>query len=468
MSFKDIILSALTNLKRHKNRTILTAIGVMIGCTSILVMVSIGLGLTESQEKMIREMGALDQIQVYSQAREESSSSEKITDGTIKDIQNIDHVQLVSPTLTLDNYMSSLSAKNGTYKSDWASVLGISKEMLQESDLELLEGNMELSKTGNTVPVLAGQYLTYNFFDTRRPEGENMIDRYEGMYTAGGGIMIDGDFDESQLAPPYFQAMDGDMELSINASNDENYDESKAASFHIKPAGRVKENYQFGFQTSDGLIMDIDALKDLIKEAQRKAGVSLQEFSYSGALVKADSIDHVEDIENQIRSMGFGTESMKSYLNSIKEESRMIQMVLGGIGAVALVVAAIGITNTMIMSLTERIREIGIMKALGCKTKDIRTIFLIEAGFIGLIGGTIGVVLSYLISLVINYFAWNKQGNFFDFLSAAMSPGSRISYIPIWLAVFGLCFSAAIGLIAGYLPAKRTVKVSAIEAMHYI
>ena len=166
--------------------------------------------------------------------------------------------------------------------------------------------------------------------------------------------------------------------------------------------------------------------------------------------------------------MGYEAFSTHDTIESIQESSRSIQMILGGIGAISLLVAAIGITNTMIMSLTERTREIGIMKALGCRTKDIQMIFLTEAGTIGFLGGSFGILFSYLISWGINYLAWQPKGGFIEFIQFIFTSGSgRISVIPLWLALFGLLFSIIIGLVAGFIPARRSLKVSALEAMKY-
>lgn len=121
---------------------------------------------------------------------------------------------------------------------------------------------------------------------------------------------------------------------------------------------------------------------------------------------------------------------------------------LGGLGAISLLVAAIGITNTMIMSITERTREIGIMKALGCRTRDIRLLFLTESGLIGFLGGAAGIVLSYLISFGMNQVA-----------------GMQLSAIPWWLALLGMGFSLAIGLVSGFFPAARAVKIPAVTAL---
>ena len=110
-------------------------------------------------------------------------------------------------------------------------------------------------------------------------------------------------------------------------------------------------------------------------------------FIYNNARVKVDDLDSVETVSEQIRAMGFQTYSNAEFLETMQEQYFMIQAVLGGIGAVSLLVAAIGIANTMMMSIYERTKEIGVIKVLGCSLKNIKQMFLMEAGFIGLLGG---------------------------------------------------------------------------------
>ncbi|WP_343014774.1 ABC transporter permease, partial [Bifidobacterium longum] len=174
--------------------------------------------------------------------------------------------------------------------------------------------------------------------------------------------------------------------------------------------------------------------------------------------------------------------------------ARAIQLILGGIGAVSLLVAAIGIANTMVMSVTERTREIGIMKALGCYVRDIRVMFLAEAGAIGFFGGLIGCVLSGLISLGINVVGALYAGGMSGGMSGGMVSGAgggsgdgtgggtsiwtilwqaivggenvtRYSVIPWWLFLFAVLFSTLIGLLFGFGPANKAVKIPALDAI---
>lgn len=170
---------------------------------------------------------------------------------------------------------------------------------------------------------------------------------------------------------------------------------------------------------------------------------------------------------------------------SLEEQSRAIQLILGGIGAVSLLVAAIGIANTMVMSVTERTREIGIMKALGCYVRDIRVMFLTEAGAIGFFGGLIGCMLSGLISLGINVAGRMYAGGMVGSSNGSSSDGAggtsiwmimwqalvggedvtRYSVIPWWLFLFAVLFSTLIGLLFGFGPANKAVKIPALDAI---
>lgn len=155
--------------------------------------------------------------------------------------------------------------------------------------------------------------------------------------------------------------------------------------FDVRASGIVAGDYNKGYATSDGLVMDLQALKELAAKVDQPPPKAT---AYDQVLVKAADLKSVPEVESQIKALGYETSSYEDMRKSLEEQSRAIQLILGGIGAVSLLVAAIGIANTMVMSVTERTREIGIMKALGCYVhRDIRVMFLAEAGAIGFFGG---------------------------------------------------------------------------------
>ena len=213
--------------------------------------------------------------------------------------------------------------------------------------------------------------------------------------------------------------------------------------------------------------MDLDMLQKLLDGYASLNGTRKQsETGYNEVHVIVNNISDVEETEKEIRRLGFRTSSMDSIRKPMEQEMQQKQMLLGCVGAVALFVAALGIANTMIMSITERIREIGVMKALGCYLADIRKMFLFEAGCIGLIGGTIGIGISFLISMIMNMAGTGAMfGNDYDYLIDTST--MDMSVIPWWLALFAVVFSIFIGVAAGLYPAEKAVRIPALEAIKH-
>ena len=185
-----------------------------------------------------------------------------------------------------------------------------------------------------------------------------------------------------------------------------------------------------------------------------QSGKPYKEIFYSTIDVEVDEMDNVAEIQSQINMMGYETYAASEWISSEMDQMNVIQAVLGGIGAVSLFVAAIGITNTMMMSIYERTKEIGIMKVIGCRIRDIQTLFLMEAGFIGFIGGVVGVGLSYGLSIVINNLV--AQSDFGI---------DRISRIPLWLSLLSIVFAIGIGMLSGLFPSIRAMRLSPLAAI---
>ena len=362
----------LQNLTRRKSRTILTVLGVVVGCCAIVTMMSIGFGVQNSQQIMLEGMGDLTLIQVYSGGRKDT----KLDDDAIRKFQNIANVDVAVGKSQLNNVnMTVYAGDNDRYQMQWVNVVGINKDAMEKFGFQLLEG----SYPKQPFEVLAGQYTAYNLMDTLRPEGSNTISRWDYMYSYDPNTGEMTENDPSSLPEPYMQLNGQTLKLELFSYD--NYDSKKYQ--EVKVTGIVKEDYNKDYSTSEGLIF---FTTDLVAIQKMFYPTSSQKMEYSQIYVKAKDISQVADIESDIKQMGYSTYSMESVRKPLEEEARKQQMMLGGLGAVSLFVAALGICNTMIMSISERTREIGVMKALGCFLGNIRTVFLMEAGFIGLIG----------------------------------------------------------------------------------
>lgn len=461
MKISDMIKMCLQNLFRRKSRTILTVLGVVVGCCAIVTMLSIGIGVQNSQQIMLEGMGDLTLIQVYA-----GGSNSKLDDDALKKFENIPNVDVAVGKTSLDSVGMEIYAGEGKrYKANWAQVVGINADAMEKFGFELLEGSYPKQK----FQVLAGQYTAYNFMDTERPEGSNMIDRWSYLYQYNPDT---GEYEYNEnpenMPDPYVKLCGQTLELELYSYDD--YE--KKYTQEVTVTGIVKEDYNKDYATSEGFIFltsDLQAITKMIFPTSTKKA------SYSEIYVKAKDISFVADIESEIKKLGYSTSSMESIREPLEKEARQQQMMLGGLGAVSLFVAALGITNTMIMSISERTREIGVMKALGCYLGNIRTVFLMEAGFIGLIGGIIGAMISYLISLIMNLAKTEVQIESFSQFIALFAPSnimmvmdpanSPTSIVPLWLAGFAILFSIVIGLCSGFYPANKAVHISALEAI---
>ena len=440
MKREDLLRTCLQNLLRRKSRTILTVLGVLIGCCSIVIMVSLGIGMKESQEQLLAQLGDLTVITVT--APQKGRGKKKLNDELLKTIRAIDGVEAVTPKMGLEGYTCRLLAGTGNrYVADWTVIAGLDATQMEQMGYQILAGQ----RPARSGEVAVGEYFAYGFKDTLRPEGANIINRWDGGVDENG-----------RLKPPpdaFFDPMREPLTLEV---------ETRDGKFTVplKPVGSVKEDNAKGYETSEGVMMTIEDLRAL----QKKAGNS-QLLPYDAVLVKVSGLQQVEPVENAIKKLGYATESMESVRKPMEKEANQKQMMLGGLGAISLIVAALGITNTMIMSISERTREIGVMKSLGCYVYDIRTLFLAEAGAIGCIGGLIGCGISFVISLVINLASLGFSP--LNILPALLGGEgvSRVSIIPVWLYLFAVVFSILIGLGSGFYPANKAVQIPALEAI---
>lgn len=458
MRFIDLLRMSVSNLWRRKLRTFLTVLGVIIGTASIVVMISLGLGLSKSTMEQIEQSGGLTTITVregngmsyvsgnVAVAVESSSTDEnagKITDGTAEEIMAIPHVVIASPVLSMYPIL-----KCGAYEGN-ISIRALSTEALKAMDIPLAEG-AALPTDEKNLQFLYGNQIITNFYNARTNE-----------YYWDTGVLPDIDLAND----PIFFIMDSDAYWNAKyGGTDENGNPvAQPKKYMYQSTGLVEGTPDEYNEFSWEAYCNIEALKSELKkifknraipnQPTRSNGKPYKEWYYDEMFVKVDEMENVADVQQQIIDMGYYAYSNAEWVEQMEGQYAMVQGVLGGIGAVSLFVAAIGIANTMMMSIYERTKEIGIMKVLGCSLGRIRDLFLMEAGFIGLSGGAIGLLLSYGISAVINAVAGKSTGY------------STLSYIPIWLSVVSLVFAVIIGMLAGLMPALRAMKLSALSAL---
>lgn len=455
MNSLDLILMSIRNLWRRKLRTSLTILGVIIGTGSIVLMLSLGFAMNLNLENSMKRWGDLSVIDVWPNYSKVTSNYEQpsISEDEVAQLQAISNVEMVLPQLSLH-----IPAVIGRYKG-YIEIVGITPEAMKTLGYNVAEGR-EFNKDDRNV-MIAGTQIPMNFekigsSDRRRMRGgwdENREAPFD-MLNQTVKISFDHSYGERNAPKPIVKAPRPTNVTVIGMMEDKNYETNYRC---YMPVEAVKK-----------LIIEQKKYEQKVQEANGQKSTknkNSKEFTYQNLKVKVQDVHSVDGVLEQIRNTGLEAYSMSDGLKEVKNMFKGIQMVLGGIGAVSLLVAALGITNTMIMSIYERTKEIGIMKVIGAILTDIKKMFLIEAGMIGFLGGLAGILISLLISFLLNRFgSGGLLGNMF------MGPPEEgvktyVSVIPFWLLGAALLFSSLIGMIAGYFPARRAMKLSALSAI---
>lgn len=450
MTYKDRLEMAFRNLWRRKSRTILTIISVMIGSTSIIIMISLGLGIKNSQMEMIQSFANLTSIQIISDGPEKPIDMSKL-----ERIKKINHVETVIPSRDFYGEIALKSNKDYVFSTQ-TSV--IPDEVFEKLTDEMIEEGKAPTKADKNA-FMIGSEVRLNKM-VRTSDGYTSEDLNDpSVKVVGGDYVFTLGYDEMGGEKSPFD-------------DDQAGSKPTVAKVDLKACGKLSSK---SFLPGRGIYMNETTFRTLQDEDEKLESPVLtnelffsndpnekpkkydKTIKYTNLSVVCDKYENVEEVEGKLKDMGYQTQSSTSMIDDINKNMSSVMTALAAIGSVAFVVAAIGIINTMLMSIYERKKEIGIMKVIGASVKDIKDMFLIESGFIGLFGGGVGLGLSYVISNFINKIAVSEMEGA-DFISS-------ISIIPFRLALTGLVFSSLVGVLAGYIPAKRATNLSAIETL---
>jgi ABC-type antimicrobial peptide transport system permease subunit len=187
----------------------------------------------------------------------------------------------------------------------------------------------------------------------------------------------------------------------------------------------------------------------------------LQTEGYDGLTVQTTDLGAITAVSVQIEELGLQTQSLEAILAVANQVLALMQALLGSVGGLALLVAALGVANTMMMAIYERTREIGVLKALGASAGEIRAMFTVEAAMLGLLGGFFGLIFGTLLGRLVDWIGHR-------FLIAEGVTGiGQLSVVPWWLALGALAFAAFIGVVAGLYPAARAAKLDPVAALRH-
>lgn len=402
----EYIKMAVQNIRANKGRSFLTMLGIIIGIASVIAIVSIGEGTKNQMNSEIDGIGG-GQIAV-SVSNDAITESEFITAEDVQAVWEIDTVEGV-------NVSESYEGETVTGKGNFSIML-----TAEGPDAKLL----------NNSEMKYGSYF-----------GENEIEE-------GKNVCVISDADAKRL----FGTDDVvGMNLDITC-----YDSSK--SFRIMGVTTQKENGTFVSYTYDGMPVTVNipysSMEDLVGATDEFYSLMIQGDKTLDSQIIADQVVHVLEKRHQCAGEEyFQVQSFQDVMQSMNEMLGMVTAFISFVAGISLLVGGIGVMNIMLVSVTERTREIGIRKSLGAKTSSIMLQFLAEAAILTVIGGLIGIILGILAAYGICSVISGSIG-------MTITPG--ISPTVIFVATL---FSCAVGVFFGIYPAKKAARLSPIEAL---
>lgn len=455
MKIRDRLEMALRNLVRRKSRTILTILSVVIGASSIILMIAFALGINQQQKDMIDSFGGLSSIQILTEG---NGGTAKIDQATITKLKNIEGVKAVVPS---KSFFSEILVKGDEDIKISGEIQVVPDDVIENISKDMMEWGDRLNKTDEGKIILgsqlsAGKTVKESYGFSQEPIEDFDFKTHEYLLRLG------------------YKEMDDDG-VNFTNENEENGEEKKAdyidipvqvtgkmnSKAFINPwASVINESFYKKLKKEDKKLTNSQLNQNFDmdgKPVEEKAG---SEIAYDNLKVVVEDVENLPQVEASIRKAGFDTQSEAGSAEEIKKSNMVVTMILGGIGSVAFIVSVIGIINTMLMSIYERQKEIGVMKVIGASVDDVRSMFLIESGFIGFFGGIVGLIISLLVGLVINSLAASS-----GFFGSMNGEANKIILIPLWLSLVGVGFSSMVGVLAGYIPARRATRLSAIEAL---
>jgi putative ABC transport system permease protein len=443
MKLLDLVRLIFGNLSRRKGRVALTAIGVVIGTAAVVILVSLAIGLQKNANEQLYGIGDLTQIQVMpayemegvpmgggggmvvSSGGPQSQGPRLLTNSALDELRSIPGVASVIPREYL---MTGVIVKYQKLEGG-VNIIGVDTTNLTDLGVEATQGGTELGRG----MVVIGAMVPSNFYNPRQRPGDE--------------------------PPPPPDLYGQQLQIVVMKWDEQGTEIRKNLS--VRVTGVLKETRGESDWT---MYLPLDQIKSLNEWVQGRR-INYNKDGYSQVVVKVQDVEQVLDISEQITELGFQAFTPQSFVQGINNFYVILQFIFGGVGAIALLVAAIGIANTMAMSILERTREIGLMKAVGATNRDVLAIFLGEAAGIGFLGGLGGVIIGWLAGQGINVIALVYLANQAGQQGGA--PPSVAVYTPVWLPLFALIFSTIIGMISGLYPALRAATMIPVMALKY-
>jgi putative ABC transport system permease protein len=515
MKFADIIALALRNLRQARLRTSLTVIGVVVGVSAIITMVSFGLGL---QNNLLRDAlaridlftsitvmgpgadallamrdqtpdGATNAIGAGETNREKSEGDAASTpeptptptrmldDAAIAELQGLDGVRYVLPNFSFSSYVRFEGRTRRAF------IGGAPQSIEYNPRFKKFLAGHHFSGDGVREVVVTERFISWvrsknkpNGNRRRRPGGPFQLaptrseeDRaQEANGVLGGEVVLMLPREQSTAPSSVFGIPIIDVSLNENSDSSSEFgDQYEERAYRIVGVLKAEDGFDINnFMETDMFIPlgQAKEFRDANRDPMSRIGELLAgDTGYQNAEVRVMDVSQVESVKEEIKKRGFRAWSLTNQIEEVNRIFLIVNSALALIGGISLLVASFGISNTMIMSIRERTREIGVMKAIGGSDGEIMRIFFVEASLIGLTGGALGVLGGWGIDRVANTLA-NRW-----VLQQVGQTVRRIEFfsIPWYLSAGAILFALVISLIAAIYPAMRAARVDPIKALRY-
>jgi putative ABC transport system permease protein len=480
MKSYDLLDLAARNLREAVLRNSLTTAGIAVGIASLVAMLSLGVGLQNLASKQLGRSGLFDSIIVASRAdwrtqdderqagRIQSSQMPTLDDKARNEIRGLPHIKAVYPDIRL---MAELRFHNGTDEKSHFSMLAALPATARASEVfDELQGNFFSSNDAAEAIVLAD--FARDLLDVKETK-DNKIARDAKLtdeqlkqllgheITLRYAERVSDSTVGAAISPTHAERSSAtqDLDLPTQSSNFSVVRREK----RFKIVGVVPTEPYGGFRGgARGRVFIPTALAETLNMVQptdlRTMMRPSQGKSYFSLVVQTDSSTHVKEVQETIKKMGFSTYSILDASKGIDRFFKILDSFLLIFASLALIVACLGIVNTLVMAVMERRREIGIMKAIGASDSDVKQIFFVEAASLGALGGMLGIAAGWLIGRVIN-----AGANVY--LQRIDVPPQDFWAMAFWIVGVAMLVSVVVSLIAGIYPASRAARLDPVQAL---
>jgi len=451
MKAGDLGELALRNLREAVLRNSLTTLGVAVGVASLVAMVSLGVGLQELATKRLSNSGLFDTVLVTARRNIQGmrrpaatplppKAERALDDDARKELEHLPNVVEVYPQI---RFPTEVRYNGNPYSTI---VAGVPDSARGNGSYDGIQGSF-FSGPNADEAILQIEFAKDLSEQTATLIGKDLVVRYaERQALVPRAVTSGANGEASDAATGGFSIVPREKKLRIVGI----VETEPAAGFGGFGSGRLLIPLEVASALRAAQVND---LRDAVRAPTGKP-------VYASLTVRAKSPSQIETIENAIKTMGFGTFSLLDASRSLKLFFTIFDALLFIFGSLALAVATLGIINTLVMAILERRREIGVLKALGAADRDVKQLFFVEAGVMGLFGGILGVGFGWFIGRALT---WGTN----IYLHRQNLPSAHVFSVPWWLVLLSILFSVGVSLAAGLYPASRAARLNPVEALRY-